>query len=258
MSLLTTLPRPIIFGHRGASAHAPENTIAAFKLALEQGADAVELDAKLTADGAVIVIHDLTLDRTTNGSGPVSAHSLADFRKLEAGSFFDPRFKGEPVPTLAEVFEAVGEETFINVELTNYENAADGLPDRVAEVVRRHGLEERVMFSSFLPSSLRRIHKLLPACPIGLLTSKQYDSLLKLAGQTRLNRYQALHPAMSDVTRARVRHAHSRGRLVNVYTVNESEDMKRLFAIGVDGIFTDDPALGRQTLAAWRNSQKEI
>jgi len=140
--------KPLIIGHRGASAHAPENTIAAFQLALKFGADAVELDAKLSADGAIVVIHDQTVDRTTNGQGKISEFSLTEIKKLDAGSKFDLQFEGEAIPTLEEVFEVVGGKLLINVELTNYAMPNDDLPERVAELVKRMKME-MVLFFQF-------------------------------------------------------------------------------------------------------------
>src|SRR5512132_864966 len=118
--MLESLPQPVLFAHRGASAHAPENTLAAFELALAHQADAIELDVKLTADGHVVVIHDPTVDRTTGSQGRVKDLSLAQIRALEAGSFFSEKYRGEKIPTLEEVFESLGKRIFINVELTNY------------------------------------------------------------------------------------------------------------------------------------------
>src|SRR5215204_4501911 len=100
--MLTSLPQPVIFAHRGASAHAPENTLAAFELALAQGADGIELDAKLSADGHVVVIHDATVDRTTDKHGRVKDMSLAELRSLDAGTFFEEKYHREKVPTLEE------------------------------------------------------------------------------------------------------------------------------------------------------------
>ncbi|MBU0511232.1 MAG: glycerophosphodiester phosphodiesterase, partial [Chloroflexi bacterium] len=114
------LPRPAIFAHRGASAYAPENTLAAFDLAIRQNADAIELDAKLSADGHVVIIHDQTVDRTTDGTGRVSDLQLAALQELDAGCTYDEAFRHERIPTLGEVFDAVGRKILINVELTNY------------------------------------------------------------------------------------------------------------------------------------------
>src|SRR6266508_4216831 len=147
--MLESLPRPVIFAHRGASAHAPENTLAAFELALAQQADGIELDVKLSSDGQVVVCHDSTVDRTTDGKGRIKDLPLAELKKLDAGSFFSEKFHGEKIPTLEEVFESVGKRTFINVELTNYNSPRDQLVETVCMLVKKCGLQQRVMFSSF-------------------------------------------------------------------------------------------------------------
>ncbi|MFN2146831.1 MAG: glycerophosphodiester phosphodiesterase, partial [Anaerolineales bacterium] len=126
-SLSWTSQAPLVIAHRGASAFAPENTLSAFTLAVKQGADAIELDAKLTADGRVVVYHDLTLDRTTSGKGKLAEKSLAELKRLDAGSFMGQEFRGERIPTLDEVFETVGDTLLINVELTNYGSVLDRL-----------------------------------------------------------------------------------------------------------------------------------
>jgi glycerophosphoryl diester phosphodiesterase len=145
------LPRPTVFAHRGASAYAPENTLAAFSLALRQEADGIELDAKLTKDGHVVVIHDPTVYRTTGAQGWVKDMTLAELRALDAGSHFDVAFKGEQIPTLDEVLSAVGRLAFVNIELTNYVSPFDELPEKAARIVKKHNLADRVMFSSFNP-----------------------------------------------------------------------------------------------------------
>ena len=139
-----TPSRPLILGHRGASAYAPENTLAAFRLAREQGADGIELDAKLSADGFVVVMHDTTVDRTTNGTGKVSALTYYELRQLDAGSWYNQKYRGEPIPTLEDVFSAVGRDLLVNVELTNYTTLADALPEKVAALVIKMDLEKQV------------------------------------------------------------------------------------------------------------------
>lgn len=249
------LPRPIIFAHRGASAHAPENTLAAFELALRQGADAVELDAKLTADGQIVVIHDQTVDRTTEGSGVVRKMSLTELRKLDAGSHFDISFQGEPVPTLEEVLKAIGQLTFINIELTNYASMTDALPQKSAALVKRLKLSRRVMFSSFNPIALQRVRHLLPEVPIGLLAFPGSKGWLARSWFGRvLVRYQTLNPEHGDITERLIKHMHSLGRGVLTYTVNEPQEIRRLFELGVDGIFTDDPATALQQRTALQRS----
>jgi glycerophosphoryl diester phosphodiesterase len=244
--VLAELPRPIIFAHRGASAYAPENTLAAFELALRQGADAIELDAKLSEDGHVVVIHDQTVDRTTAHTGKVKDLPLSELRKMDAGSHFDVAFRGESLPTLDEVFRAVGQLTYINVELTNYASFLDDLPQKVATLVRRHKLSRRVLFSSFNPIALWKIHRLVPEAPIGLLCLDGSKGALTRSLVGRLLPYQSLHPHFKDLTPGLVEHAHRRDIQVFVYTVNQEEDMQRMFSLGADGIFTDDPVLALQ------------
>lgn len=259
---LNDLPKPAIFAHRGASCYAPENTLAAFKLALQQGADGIELDAKLTSDGQVVVIHDQTVDRTTPHHGRVRDYRLNDLRKMDAGSHFDIAFKGEPIPSLDEVFRAVGQLTFINVELTNYASPLDDLPQKVAELVRQYRLSQRVLFSSFNPIALIRIRRLIPEAPIGLLAFPGRRGALARSRLGKLLAYQSLHPEAGDVSPALVNRVHRGGGKVFAYTVNREEDMLRLFAMGIDGIFTDDPLLGQKAVQDFQrktaNSRREI
>ena len=160
--MLTSLPQPVIFAHRGASAHAPENTLAAFELALQQGADAIELDVKLTVDGHVVVIHDATVDRTTGARGRVKDLSLAELRALSAGSFFASHFSTEKIPMLEEVFEVLGKRLFINVELTNYNTPRDHLVESVCMLVKKFNLQKHILFSSFYGANLSRARTYLP------------------------------------------------------------------------------------------------
>lgn len=241
--MLESLPQPVIFAHRGASVHAPENTLAAFELAIERGADAIELDAKLSADGHAVVIHDATVDRTTGAHGRVKDLSLAHLRSLDAGSFFEARFHGGKIPMLEEVFEAVGRRTFINVELTNYNSPRDHLAETVCMLVKKFNLQNRVLFSSFFASNLAKARGLLPEVPCGLLAM---PGLLGAWGRSfgfTFGSYLALHPSLADATHQQVQRVHRLKRRVHVWTVNAADDMQRLFNWGVDGIITDDPRL---------------
>jgi glycerophosphoryl diester phosphodiesterase len=256
MDMLNQIPNPVIFAHRGASAYAPENTLAAFELALRQEADAIELDAKLCGDGQVMVIHDETVDRTTDGHGQVSDLSLAELRKLDAGSHFDVAFRGEPIPTLEEVFKAVGQLTYINVELKNYTSTWDDLPEKVVQLVKHYKLTQRVLFSSFNPIALIKAHRALPEAPFALLAQKGSKGFLARSWLGRTLGYQSLNPEKGDVTEALVNTTHQAGRKMFIYTVNRKEEMQRLFGMGVDGIITDDPALARQVLGTVVHARK--
>ena len=241
--MLESLPLPVIFAHRGASAHAPENTLAAFELALTQQADAIELDVKLSSDGQVVVHHDATVDRTTNGHGRIKDLKLAELRSLDAGSSFSEKFRSEKIPTLEEVFETVGKRTFINVELTNYNTPGDHLVETVCMLVKKHKLQKHILFSSFFASNLSKARSYLPEVPRGLLA---YPSLLGTWARSfgfAFGKYQALHPAVKDMSQQQVSRVHRLNRRVHVWTVNDEQDMRRLFGWRVDGIFTDDPEL---------------
>lgn len=242
------LPTPIILGHRGAKNYAPENTLAAFNLALEQGADGVELDAKLSADRVVVVHHDETVNRTTDGKGRVSQLTLAALRELDAGSFFSDKFRGEKIPTLDEVFESIGKRAFINVELTNYSTPRDALVEKVVELVKRHGLQKRILFSSFFASNLKKAAALLPETPRGLLARGGLLGLWARSFGFNFGDYSALHPYITDVTAQEVQRVHRLHRMINVWTANKEGEVRRLISWGVDGIITDDPALAVKVL----------
>lgn len=240
--------RPLVIGHRGACAHAPENTLASFRLAADQKADAIELDAKLSADGQVMVIHDATVDRTTGGRGAVKNLSLAQLKTLDAGSFFGAQFAGEPIPTLDEVFESVGERVLINVELTNYATPGDALVEKVVDLVRRHGLEERVLFSSFQPLNLMRAQRLLPETPVAILAlDGRAGWWARSFVMRRLSPF-FVHPYFTDVDEEYIARQHAQTRRVNVWTINAPADLERLIRAGADGLITDDPPTARRAL----------
>ncbi len=248
--MFENFPRFTLFAHRGASAYAPENTLPAFELALEQGADGVELDAKLTADGHVIVIHDSTVERTTDGKGRVRDYSLAHIRSLEAGGHFSEKYSGVKVPTLEEVFDAIGKKCVINVELTNYSTPRDQLVEKVCELVKKHQLQDRILFSSFFTSNLKKAAQFLPEVPRGLLAMPGWLGIWARSFGFMFGEYQALHPHITDESPRQVARVHKLKRRIHVWTANSMQDVTRLRDNGVDGIFTDDPltaarALGR-------------
>jgi glycerophosphoryl diester phosphodiesterase len=244
--MLESYPHPFVFAHRGASAHAPENTLAAFELAIAQKADGIELDVKLSSDGHVVVIHDPTVNRTTGAQGRVKDMPLAELRSLNAGSFFAQNFAGEKIPTLEEVFEAVGKRTFINVELTNYNSPRDHLVETVCMLVKKFNLQKHVMFSSFFAFNLSKAGSYLPDVPRGLLALNGIAGAWARSFGYAFGKYQALHPYLKDVTPEQVQRVHRLKGRVHVWTVNQAEDMRRLFHWGVDAIFTDDPQLAVQ------------
>lgn len=245
-------PTPILLAHRGASKYAPENTLPAFELALEQGADGVELDAKLSADGQVMVIHDATVDRTTGGHGRVSQLTLAEMKALDAGALFEERFRGTRIPTLDEVFTAIGSRAFINVELTNYASPADRLVEKVCALVKAHGLQDRILFSSFLGINLNRARRLLPEVPRGLLALPGWKGAWARSFGFMFGEFEALHPHLSDASARQVSRVHQLKRRIIVWTVNSEAEIERLKNWGVDGFITDDPLTTARLLGRGR------
>ena len=247
----TDIYRPIIIAHRGDKTHAPENTLAAFKLAAENGADAIEFDVKLTADERVIVLHDQTVNRTTTGTGKIFQLPFAVVRNLDAGGWFSEDYRGERIPTLDEVFETVGKRLYINIELTNYATPGDGLVPKVVDLVKKHGLQDRMLFSSFFARNLQITRSLLPEVPRGLLCMR---GLLGSWGRTFTWRgdYFALHPYLTDVDPGLVNRVQAAGKRVHVWTVNSEEDLKRMIGLGVNAIITDDPVLALRLLGRSR------
>jgi len=239
-------PFPLIYAHRGASALAPENTLAAFLLALQAGADGIELDVMLSQDKELLVIHDSTVDRTTDGSGKVAEMPLAALRELDAGTRFGEEFRGEKLPTLAEVFETVGGKMRINVELKNYAQPLDDLTSRVIALTERFHLADSVLLSSFNPINLSKARRQNPKIRRGLLVSPG-DRLMLGAGG-RLFPYHALHPYYEDVTPEMAADLRARGKQLNTWTVDDPQALLRLHSIGVDGIISNNPAAARAVL----------
>lgn len=248
MSLLERLPTPTVIAHRGASAHAPENTLTAFREAVAQGAHAIEMDAKLTQDGQVVLFHDMHLGRTAPGTARIRDTRLEDLRRLDASFGFPGGFPPTQIPTLDEVLAAIA--LPLNIELTNYNDRFDDLPERVAALIAAHQAQDRVWISSFNPVALVRFHRALPQVPLGYLVYPRPWSRLLYRVLAPYLPHQAFHPHFSLVTPAEVRRQHRAGRRVYVYTVNDPALMRRLVAWGVDGFFTDDPALALRTLAS--------
>lgn len=231
-----------VWAHRGASGQAPENTLPAFELALEQGADAFELDVQLTRDDEVVVIHDETLERTTDGHGWVADHSFEALRHLDA-SARRPGYAGARIPSLAEVFDLVrGTGTRVNVELKNSRMAYRGLEERVLALVDQYGMGERVVLSSFNHYSLRRLVGLGTRVQLGALYS---EPLWKPWAYARRLGATALHPSLAATRRRVVERSHEHGIAVRVWTVNEPGDLRRMLRLKVDAVITNHPDVAR-------------
>jgi len=240
-----TKQKPMVIGHRGSVGEAPENTLASFALAAEQGAEGIELDVHLTKDGEIVVCHDYTLDRTTNGSGLIVAHNWADIRELDAGSWFAESFHGQRIPLLSEVFDLLPKGFFINVEV---KHAYEGrMEEALLAYLRNSGRLEDVVISSFDHKCMRRMKQAEPAAKVGLLYATNLVDHAAYAKQIGVDVF-SLHPHYHYIDKEDVDGAEAVGMAVYPYTVNREEDYARMTEIGVSGIITDYPGRLRKFL----------
>jgi len=233
--------RPVIIAHRGASARAPENTLVAFRKAIQLGVEVAELDVHLSADGDLIVIHDDTLDRTTDGQGRVSDLDTAEIQAVDAGRWKDVKYLGERVPTLPEVLEAVGQDLILCIEL----KGGEGLPEAVVSVVRDASLERRVLFFSFDSAHVRALKALEPEIPVvwlvGRESAEEEGYSVDLPEQAAAMGADVLGLSMRIVDAAIVIASHAAGLPVFAFTANRPDHINQLVEAGVDGVITDRP-----------------
>ena len=208
--MLSTLPTPAIIAHRGYSALAPENTLSAFDLAIHHNADGIELDAKFSKDGRVVIIHDQTVDRTTNSRGQGKSFTLNELQAMDAGSYFEQKFKGEQIPSLDEVLKNIGDQTFLNIELTNYSHPFNNLPNVVAKLSFSEGLIHNILISSFNPIVLMKMHRILPDVSLGFLILPGKKGLLTRIISNFLVPYDTLNIEFNDVSKELVNTYHSK------------------------------------------------
>ena len=239
---MNTLPRSAyprrtpVFGHRGAPSLAPENTLPSFRRALESGADGVELDIHMSSDGALIVIHDDKLDRTTNGSGFVYEHTLEELKKLDAGERFGERFSGTNVPTLDEVFSALGRVSY-QIELKHSYKVYPNIERKLLETVNDFDMSENVELTSFDFDSLEKLAQLDSRPKRGILFRGKVHWFLNIARQLRV---QWLHLESDLIDSADVQTAHAAGFKVDS-SANDYAEIRCALDLGVDQITTDYP-----------------
>ena len=223
----------------------------AFRKALDAGADGIEFDARLTADGQIVIMHDPTVDRTTNGTGKVRDLTLAEIRGLDAGIKKGVVFENERVPMLEEVLAELGGKLLLNIELCNY-NEGDNrqLSDQTYELIEKYKLQDSVIISSFRFNNLVYIKDKNPVISCGLLANQGFSGFFARNLLNHSVSVDALHPHVTDTNAGLVRREQQCGRKVRVWTVNAQEEIRRLADIGVDAIFTDDPLASREFYAS--------
>ena len=244
--------QPVIVAHRGASALAPENTLAAFRQAINDGADALEFDVRLTKDGEVVVIHDGKLEGTTNGSGFVSEKTLSELQTLSAGAWFHKKFSVERIPTLDEVFNEVRGKVGINVEMkadADRQSEFD-LADRCCQIIKEHYAENIVLLSSFQHHLIKRTRELNSNIATGLLFHP--FQLISRSPVRIAQRMGAEFIILSSVSLRKriVRKAHEQELQVGEYTINTPARINRARRYAVDVIFTDNPAWAKRILSS--------
>jgi len=230
----------IVIAHRGAAGSAPENTLASVALAVEHGADMVEIDVQETADGEVVVVHDSDLMRVGGGAVKIWEATYDELLEIDVGSWYGPEFSGQRVPTLEQVLEICKGRSRVDIELKYYGHN-ERLEERVAEIVERMGMEDEVVLMSLAYDIVRSMKALRPEWTVGLLTAKAVGDLTTSDAD-----FLAVHVGIASPRF--VRRAHAAGKDVYVWTVNDKLNMFRMMSRGVDGVITDHPALAREVI----------
>ena len=236
-----------IIAHRGANKYAPQNTIPAFERAVQLDADGFETDVHLTKDGVPVIIHNHTINETSNGMGSVASYTYEELRKLDFGSYYSPRFKGTLIPSLDEFLELSKESDIevMNIELKGPRNKKTDVVPVIIDTVKAHNLSDRLLLSGFdtylLKAAKDYDNDVRTAYLYGMPHCDNYANMLfPIVHAKRIGAY-ALHPMSCFVNKAYVKAAHKEGIKVNVWTVNAEERIKFLIDCNVDGIITDCP-----------------
>lgn len=234
------------YGHRGFSGKYPENTMLAFRKAIEIGVDGIELDVQLSKDGEVVICHDETVDRTTNGKGRIMDLTLAELKQLDASAAFAGRYGVNEIPTLREYFELVKDLTIeTNVELKTGVYEYEGIEEKVWALIQEYHLEDRICISSFNHFSVLRMKKIAPRLKFGFL----FDTWLIDAGAyCAKHGVDSFHPNYHNLTHEVVAEVKSHGLEIKTYTVNTEEAVRDLAAKGVDVVIGNYPDMAGEVL----------
>jgi len=230
---------PLVYAHRGASGYAPENTMAAFRMAVELGSDGIECDVQLTRDGKLVICHDETLERTTNGKGFIKDMNYEALRKLDAGGWFDSKFAGERVPQLSELLGLVKDTgLLLNIEIKSGIVQYPGIEGKVIAEVEAYGLADRVIISSFNHYAVKKCKEINPKIATGALYMEglfePWNYLRSLGCEGAHPFYPVLVPEISEGLK-------KQGYVINVFTVNDPKTAVQMVKAGVDGIITNYP-----------------
>lgn len=236
-----------VMAHRGYSGAYPENTMLAFRKAVEVGTDGIELDVHETKDGQLVVFHDEVLDRTTDGSGPILNYTLAELQAFNAAKLYEDRLPFEPIPSFEEYCAwAATQDIFTNIEIKTDNVFYPDIERKTWDMVVRYGLEKKVLFSSFNHVSLLRMQEIVPPeVDLGALVPR-VDGLKVFPGEyCRQAGFHAYHPPIEILNAENVRSCKEQGVKINVWTVNDMAGLEKLWALGCDGIITNFPGVAK-------------
>lgn len=246
------MSRTLIWAHRGASGYAPENTLVSFRKAADMQADGIELDVQRTKDGKLVVMHDETVDRVSDGKGWLKDFTYEELEKLNVNGSF-PEYGTVRVPTLEEVYRLVLKtDMTVNVELKTGIVFYDGLEEQVLELTKATGMLERVVFSSFNHASIMTLKRLDPSVKTGFLYEDGYLDMPEYAAKHGV---EALHPAMYNLNYPHfLEDCRTRDIAVRPWTVNGPADMRRLCENGIDAMITNYPDIGRKVVREYEGN----
>ena len=242
------MTRPLVIAHRGASALAPENTMAAFELAIQQGADGLEFDVWKCGSGEVVVTHNRQTRLLSGKEGDLHRMTLKELRRLDFGGHKAPRFRGEKIPTLAEVLDRAKDLQLINIEIKGMAVRSRGIELDVAELVLKFNLLRRAVISSFNPTILLRLQALNPALRLGLLLFERSPLPMRHGWSANFLKPYSIHPSFGLLSTKKIERAHAKNQKVIVWTINDSQQLEACIDLGVDAIITDDPGWAHNAL----------
>ncbi|MGL6065411.1 MAG: glycerophosphodiester phosphodiesterase [Fusobacteriaceae bacterium] len=231
-----------VFAHRGASALSPENTLVAFKKAIELGAKGIELDVQLSKDGVVMVMHDDTLDRTTNGKGRLEKFNLEELKKLDSGFWYDKSYCEEKIPTLEEVIKILPENVRLNIEFKPDKKNVSKIAQEVYKILERYNCSEQVIISSFYHHSLLEYRKLDENIQMGMLFEYDIINIFEYIKKSGINPV-SINISKDYIDENLIKEAHENNLKIAIYTVNEYNEAMELKKIGIDEIFSNYPCI---------------
>ena len=238
------------FAHRGFSGKYPENTILAFKKAIEVGAQGIELDVQLTKDGEIVIIHDETIDRTTHGKGEVISYTYEELKKFDASYIYRGQMGFNKIPTLREYFELIKDTDIVtNIELKTGINEYLGIEKKVWDMICEFNLADRIIISSFNHYSILRMKEIAPKIKCGLLSETW---IINAGKYTRDLGIECYHPHFANMTKEIVKEIKSHGIEINTFTVNKEKDIRDMIEKGIDIVIGNFPDLTKKIIEEYK------